>query len=311
MASVDRRAPAVVIDLLDDYSLEMTTKDVGRLEEVALKATSGIRISVTFLPNEEFSARIAAAAAVRRHGFVPVPHISARRVRSASELKDFLQRLRSEADVDQILVIAGDLDTPAGPYEDALAIIRTGYIADCGIKHVAVSGHPLGHPAIDNERLSRAMHDKIKELRAQGLDVSITTQFSFEADRVLDWLRRIRQEGVRASVRIGVPGPASVKTLLQFAARCGVEASTKVLAKYGVSITQLLSRAGPNSFVNELAAGLEPSLHGPVGIQFYPFGGLLRTIEWVDQFKSGLTPHSGVEAGLPINASNRSHARSP
>ena len=85
-------------------------------------------------------------------------------------------------------------------------------------------------------------------------------------------------------VRVGVPGPANVKTLLRFAARCGVGASTKVMSKYGVSITRLLTTAGPDALIIDLARGLDPARHGEVLLHFYPFGGLVKTAEWIAQY---------------------------
>src|SRR3546814_7526917 len=96
------------------------------------------------------------------------------------------------------------------------------------------------------------MHDKLYALKNQNIAAEIVTQFVFDADAVVGWLSAIRAEGVTAPVRIGIPGPASIQSLLRFAARCGVGASAKVMAKYGVSITRLLNTATPDRLVEEL-----------------------------------------------------------
>jgi len=49
---------------------------------------------------------------------------------------------------------------------------------------------------------------------------------------------------IDAPVRIGVAGPARIKRLLSFAARCGVRASTSVLRKYGISVANPPGRPG-------------------------------------------------------------------
>jgi methylenetetrahydrofolate reductase (NADPH) len=56
------------------------------------------------------------------------------------------------------------------------------------------------------------------------------------------------------------------------------------MARYGVSITKLLTTAGPDALVSELAAGIDPARHGKVLLHFYPFGGLARTAQWVRDF---------------------------
>jgi methylenetetrahydrofolate reductase (NADPH) len=91
----------------------------------------------------------------------------------------------------------------------------------------------------------------------------IVTQFGFDADRLLNWLKELRERGLDQAVRIGVPCPAGIKTLIRYAAFCGVSASASVLSKYGVSLGKLLGSAGPDKYVDRLAAGLGPE-HGAV-----------------------------------------------
>ncbi len=84
-------APAKpVCALLNNYSIEMTAKDVPHLEAAADIIPQGTKIPVTFLPGETFEMRIAAAKRVRDLGFLPIPHISARRLQSREELESFL-----------------------------------------------------------------------------------------------------------------------------------------------------------------------------------------------------------------------------
>jgi len=284
---VTRQADAAspLSDLLRDYSLEMNARDITKLEDAAHVIPPGTPISITFLPNEDFAARVRAAVAVRRLGFLPIPHISARRMTSETELESFLAALASEASIDRVFVVAGDPPRAEGPYEDALAVIRTGLLGAYGVKHVGVSGYPEGHPDISEAKLWQALRDKQAALKDLGHDFSIMTQFGFDAEPVLAWLAQVRREGVQAPVRIGVAGPTSVQALLRFAARCGVGTSAKVLSKYGVSITRLLTTAGPDPIITALAKALDPAVHGQVGLHFYPFGGFLKTAEWVPQFR--------------------------
>jgi methylenetetrahydrofolate reductase (NADPH) len=272
--------------LLNNYSIEMTAKDVAHLEQAADVIPQGTKIPVTFLPGETFEMRIAAAKRVRELGFLPIPHISARRLASQEELEGFLAGLQREVGTDHAFVVAGDPPQPLGPYEDALSIIRSGLLAKYGIRRVGISGYPEGHPEIGNDKLWQAIRDKQTAILERGHDFAVVTQFSFDAEPVFGWLEQVRNAGIQATVRVGVPGPASVKRLLAFAARCGVGASTKVLQKYGISITKLLSTAGPDEIVRDYAAGLDPAKHGDALLHFYPFGGLRATAEWVRDFRA-------------------------
>ena len=268
--------------MLRGHSIEITAKDGERIARLAGRIPPGTPVAVTFLPGEDAAARTLAARRLREAGFIPVPHLAARRLRSPAELDDFLAALTGEAAVDRVFVVAGDLAAAAGPYDDALAIIRSGLLARHGIAHVGIAGYPEGHPGIGRDALDRALHDKLRALCDAGHAAWIVTQFGFDAEPVLAWLEALRSNGIAIPVRVGVAGPASIKSLLRFAARCGVGVSAKVLAKYGLSLTQLIGNAGPGPLVSELAGRLDPARHGEVGLHFYPFGGLEKTADWIE-----------------------------
>lgn len=280
-ATLDKTALST---LFTDYSLEITPKDVEALQNAAHMIPQGTLISCTFLPGAEFEDRVVAARAIQDLGFKPVPHISARRLLVKEDLNRFLDMLAAQIDLKHVFVIAGDPSEPLGPYDDALAVINSGTLKAYGIEHVGISGYPEGHPDITNEKLVKAMADKVASLKEQGIDYSIMTQFGFDADPVLDWLKQIRSEGIDGAVRIGLAGPASIKTLLRFAARCGVGTSAKVVKKYGLSITSLIGSAGPDPVIADLVPALGAE-HGKVHLHFYPFGGLVKTNEWIVNFK--------------------------
>ncbi|MGW6172378.1 methylenetetrahydrofolate reductase [Arthrobacter sp. NPDC055138] len=287
MADPKRAASDAARALLDDFSLEMTGKDVPALEDAAGAIPPGTLINVTFLGNEDLPMRVSAAAAVKRHGFVPVPHVSARRLASQAELEDFLQALSADAAPDDVFVVGGDPAEPMGPFADSLEVIRSGLLPKYGIHRVGISGYPEGHPDISDDVLWAALEGKYAELQQQNLDTVIITQFGFDADPVFEWLAEVRRRGINAPVRIGVPGPAGVKRLLNYAKRFGVASSAGIVHKYGFSLTNLLGAAGPDKFLEEFASRYDPSVHGTVKLHFYTFGGMKATAEWVEDFRGG------------------------
>lgn len=281
--------------LFHDYSLEMTVRDLTGVEAARSLLAPRTPISITFLGSEANEGRLAAARGIAALGFVPVPHIPARRLASRSDLTALLDRLQGEAGVRRVFVIAGDAGEPAGPFGDSLGLIESGALDGRDIGLVGIAGYPGGHPSISERVLWAALKAKHATLLDRGHDVEIVTQFGFDAGRILAWVRRLRSEGVLSPVRIGVAGPASVGALVRFAARCGVATSTRVLSRYGISASRLLGPAGPETLIRELEAGLEPAVHGSVRLHFYPFGGLVRTAEW-------LKAHAGPEPQLPPHA---------
>lgn len=276
-------AVAVPPLVTEGCSLEITARDVDALRVAAAGIAPSTPIAITFLPGETMDARIAAAVAVRALGFEPMPHLSARRIASHAELAAILRRSTAEAGVRRVFVVAGDPPVPLGPFADTLSMLRTGLFEANGIAAVGIAGHPDGHPAMDRAQLWRALADKQREIAARGMACLIVTQFGFDADPFLAWLLELRARGVDVPVRIGVPGPAGIGTLLRYAAHCGVGASAGVMKRYGVSLAGLLGSAGPDRLVDALGRGLAPE-HGAVRLHFYPFGGLTRTVEWIGDY---------------------------
>lgn len=264
-----------------DFSLEITAKDLDGLKKVSGHLAAGTIVTIPFIASESDDMRVAMATSLRQQGFIPMPHIAARRLITKADLKDFLKALTASANIDRLLIIAGDCPSPEGPYEDSLAVIKTGLLADYGIRHVAISGYPEGNPKIPDTRLLALMTDKIAALTEQGIKAEIATQFSFSADSILNWLSQIRAAGIGVPVRIGIPGPASVRTLLRYAAMCGVGASKSVLLRYGLSLTQLMGSAGPDRLVKHFSTAYRPSAHGLVYAHYYPFGGLKNLLSWL------------------------------
>lgn len=279
---------------MKDFSLEMTGKDIPSLIEARPLIPLGTRVNVTFLGNEDLEMRVAAAKAVRELGFVPVPHLSARRLKSQEQLEEFLGRLQEVGAAGHLFVVGGDPAQPEGPFDDSLTVINSGILQKYGVREVGIAGYPEGHPDISKDRLWGALEDKYAELQGQGLDTVIVTQFAFDSDPVAEWIDNVRAKGIDAPIRVGTPGPAGVKRLLGFARRFGIGANAMIVKKYGFSLTNLMGVAGPDNFVNDLASvlaehstGHGPGLPGQIGLHFYTFGGLAETAKWVRQFISG------------------------
>lgn len=274
------KAPA---GITEGYSLEMTAKDIESLRAAAPLIPADTPVAVTFLPGEEAEARVAATVAVRELGFEPMPHFSARRIRSEDHFEDYLEAVVVRAGVSRCFIVAGDPPEPEGPYPDTSALIATGAFERAGIRAIGVGGHPEGHPNMSAQQAWAVLEAKLGEIDRRGMAGLVVTQFGFDPDAFLGWLKEARRRGIDTPVRIGIPGPAGIKTLLRFAARCGVGASASVMMKYGVSLGNLIGTAGPDKLVDAFADKLGDE-HGRVRLHFYPFGGMVKTVEWIADY---------------------------
>lgn len=276
--------PRLASIITDGYSLEVSARAIPALAAVAPRIAPGTTVFIPYLPGEDNEARLGAAAAVRGLGFEPMLHVPARRMASLAELDSFVTRAVAEAGAERCFVIAGDSSSPKGPFPDSASLIETGVFERAGIKLLGVGGHPEGHPVMGEAARWEVLARKCRSIEGRGMTPLIVTQFGFDADIVLAWLEALRGHGIEHPVRVGVPGPAGVAVLARYAAMCGVSASASIWSRYGISIGKLFGTAGPDLFVDRLANRLTEAA-GEVNLHFFPFGGIARSVEWIEHYR--------------------------
>jgi methylenetetrahydrofolate reductase (NADPH) len=188
------------------------------------------------------------------------------------------------AAVDGVCTGAGAILAMASDLRFATPRAKTAFL----FARVGLAGHPEGSPDIDAAGLAEALAHKNEWAAKTGLAVELMTQFCFDAGRVLAWERAIRESGNRLPIRIGLPGPASIKSLLRYAQMCGVGNSLAFLSKRAGNVLQLVTAAEPDGFVVDLAkavAGDDANLIA--GLHFYPFGGFYKTAAYAWRVSSG------------------------
>src|SRR5699024_3957820 len=114
-------------------------------------------------------------------------------------------------------------------------------------------GYPEGHPYMSDEAFLRETHDKLASLDNQNMSSSIITQFGFDSDPVANWLNTLAGENITVPVRIGVPGPAGARRLVNSAKRLAVGASAGIALNCASALTDLVGTAGPDKFLKGLA----------------------------------------------------------
>ncbi|MBX6329037.1 MAG: methylenetetrahydrofolate reductase [Pseudolabrys sp.] len=256
------------------FSIEATRPQPTEIVEMAAVLPAATPIYLTAVPTAVPDEIVTAAIALRKAGLEPVVHVAARRLPSAEVLQNLLGRLTGEADVRRLLVIGGDVE-PVGPFPDALAVIQKGRLREAGIEEIGIAAYPEGHPRISRDRLEASLDEKIASAAAQGLRVHIVTQFSFSAQHILSWLRKLRAGGISHPVRIGLAGPTSLPQLIRFAKRCGVAASLRGLTSG--TATALIGNIGPDRIIEALAAA---GALGMIYPHYFSFGGAVATARY-------------------------------
>jgi methylenetetrahydrofolate reductase (NADPH) len=273
--------------LVANYSIETTVRESARIERYADMVRPGTELYIPHVPGTEPHETVALAARLRKEGMEPVPHIVARRQESAAALDDWLARFVGEAGVRQVLVVAGDIAQPVGEFESALQILERGFIEKHGIKKVGVAGHPEGHKDVSDPVLRDAIVRKNEYAAKTGSDVYIVTQFVFLPTPVINWEASTGDVN-RLPFKVGLPGLATLKTLLKYAIDCGAGPSLAAVSKHATNLTKLVTVSAPDEVVVGLATYRQQHPETRMqGVHFFPFGGLKRTAEWLAKIARG------------------------
>ncbi len=289
LSSAGLSPAAATAAFLGTASIEITPKQIEKLPLLKTKLQPGCRVFIALIDAGDLAAQIEAARQIKVNGFDPVPHVPARFVKDEADLKARIKAL-AEAGADTMLVLGGGAPEPIGNYDAAIQLLETGVFQAHGVKRIGLAGHPEGNPDITKIHgeavLLQALQQKQAYLKANGLDGFIATQFLFEAEPVAAWAKTLRAAGIDLPIYVGVPGPATIKTLVKYATMCGVGNSARFIRKQALNITKLLSVNTPDDFVAGLA-----ELHygrpeiGIAGPHLYPFGGFDKLFDWLATVK--------------------------
>jgi methylenetetrahydrofolate reductase (NADPH) len=293
-----------LITLLSQASVEISSHG-HELPKLRDHFAAGTDVTITFLPGDNYRHNIETAAALRRAGFNPVPHIAAREMASREMLDDFLARLRGEADVARVLLIAGDVALARGPFKSSLDVGGSGLIEKHGVKSISVAGHPEGHPYLDAADALKVLEAWRDWGRETKIHVNAMTQFCFESAPILEWIAALNKRDIGLPVIIGLAGPATPATLTKFALRCGVGNSMRALRGQIGRFGRLLTDTGPDEVMRGLRAAPQAATAPIAGFHLFPFGGLRKAGDWLRDYadEAGQGAFPRMERAMPeINA---------
>lgn len=270
-----------IMDFMSDFSLETVPGTAAKVPDYRIHARAGATIYITFLQGSDFNDTIAVARRLKGEGFNPVPHIAARGIPSKRFLEDTLAKLTGEIGVSQVLCIAGSAPAPVGEFGDAMQLLETGLFDKYGISRIGLAGHPEGSPDITADAIMQALKWKNEFSRRTDAELYLTTQFCFEADPIIAWDKRLQAEGNQLPIHIGIPGLATIRTLLNHAKACGIGPSMRFLSVQAMNVAKLMSVSAPDKMITALAAykASDPRC-GIRGVHLYPFGGLKKSADW-------------------------------
>jgi methylenetetrahydrofolate reductase (NADPH) len=277
-----------VMDFVRRASTEISTHDEDLLPTLTKELPAGMTLYVAHTPKTALDDVVRVAIKAQSLGFRASPHIVARRLASEDALRTALRQL-TDAGVHQVLLVAGDVQRPAGKFTSTLEVIDTGLLETCGIKRAGVAGHPEGHTAIGPAALLAALLHKQEFAVHTGIKAHIVTQFGFNPDAVCAWDKRMTEQNISMPVHVGIAGPTPLPKLIKFAIKCGVGASMHSLAR---NLTAMANLARLATTPEEMLLGLIRGRVVYAGTRlvqphFYAFGGVLATARWIRAVADG------------------------
>lgn len=282
--------PGVLTRLCGCFSLELTPREAQQVERFTDDLQPGTSVYVTFLTGAPFSATVEAVARLAAEGMRPVPHLAVRAMRDERHLDEMLAALTGEGGIDEVLLIAGSVSRPVGEFDATIQVLRTGRLERRGIRRVGLAGHPEGSPDISDEGLRQALKEKNEFAVDSPMELYLITQFCFSPQPIVAWERRVRQDGNRLPVHVGLPGLASPATLLKFGLSCGIGPSLKVLRHRTGNILRMATSAvyQPDDTMIGVASA---AARDPAALfrcfHFFPFGASARTARWAQAVARG------------------------
>jgi len=268
--------------LLENCSIETSPNVYAKYGKFSGLVPFNSTVYITYLPNDTSSKVIDTAKKLTDEGFDVVPHLPARTIKNDAELESFIGNLSEKAGCNKILIIGGG-GNQNGDINSSLDVLKTDLLSKYQFIEVGLAGHPDGNPDISEEELDKAIVEKNEFVKNADFTAYLITQFFFEASSLEKWERRLIELGNEMDIHAGIPGPATLKTLVGYATSCGIGNSLRFLSKQALNITKLAATRTPDKLISDLAYYKQENPNSKLAkLHIYAFGGIKKTSSWLD-----------------------------
>ena len=268
-------------NLIANCSIETTPNVYAKYGKFSELVNKDSNIYVTYLPDEDMNKVIDTSKKLTLEGYSVIPHLPARTIANNEELEKYIKSLSEESGCSKILLIGGG-GNQKGSIASSIEILETDLLSKYNFEEVGLAGHPEGNPDVKQIDLDNAIIQKNKFSKNTDFKMYLATQFFFEAKSLKKWELHLNNLDNKLEIHAGIPGPATLKTLLSYATSCGIRNSIRFLSKQALNITKLATTRSPDKLIYDLASyQIENPETKFKKIHFYAFGGIKKTSDWL------------------------------
>jgi len=234
---------------------------------------AGAAVTVTASPTKGLDATFALCETLAGLGIRAVPHLSARLVRDRAHLADLLATMQ-DLGIERVFVPAGDAPEAAGPYPDAVSLLRELDLMGHHLTDIGITGYPESHAFIPDDDTIRAMTDKAP------FATHIVSQICYDPAVIDRWIGAVRARGITLPIYIGIPGAVDRVKLARISVKVGLGDSIRFLRKQASVVSKLATGYTPDHLIDRLGPTVARPGNAVVGWHLFTFNDVEKTERW-------------------------------
>ncbi|WP_116040734.1 methylenetetrahydrofolate reductase [Amycolatopsis palatopharyngis] len=252
----------------------------GVVDQVS-ELAAGTTVTVTSSPRKGVATTLDIAGQLTGLGMRVVPHLAARMIQDRRALVSLLDRV-ADLGIAEVFVVAGDVDTPAGEFGDAIALLRAMSELERRPARVGITGYPERHSFISDQATIQAMHEK-----SRYADY-IVSQICYDPATIISWIHAVRERGITLPIHLGAPGVVDASKLLRISLKIGLGDSMRFLRSQHSVLSRLVTRYTPEELLTQLVPAVVDPANRIAGWHFFTFNEIARTRDWSHQLAARL-----------------------
>ncbi|MBI5126967.1 methylenetetrahydrofolate reductase [Candidatus Roizmanbacteria bacterium] len=241
---------------------------------------SGSKLAVSSWHRIGPSRMLKASRQALEMGIDVTPNVAARSITNKGVLREIgalLERTK------KALIVGGDNAESAGAWGSSQKLLVKLKKLKLLPEEIFVAGHPEGLKKelnISDDQLIEELKLKQRFAEKNKIGMTIITQMCLSAEKTIAWIKKIRQEGIKAPIIIGLPGTTKLSRIMRFFSEIGFADSLEILGSQSELAMEMAAKSilgfSPEVLVEKIVKQLveEKTDLGVIGFRIFTFNDL-------------------------------------